>query len=111
MGQRISTDMTAPAFEPREGGVKVVFDVQESDVENVTRVLTKVGFDVRHYYSTEKEHIVGGSPPGWIRLGAEKRMREFTLVEQEVIVAGFDEVWAASGFICDRQGTDSWTAG
>lgn len=71
-----------PAFDPREGGVKVVFDVPEDVVDDAVREITAAGFAVGRYYSGEAEHRVGGSAPGWIRLGAERPMLEFTDAEQ-----------------------------
>ncbi len=61
--------MTVPAFDPREGGVKVVFDVPEDVVDDVVREIDAAGFAVGRYYSAEAEHRIGGSEPGWIRLG------------------------------------------
>lgn len=102
--------MSASGTGPREGGVKVVLDVAEADVEAATHLIADAGFDVRRYYSPDSEHVVGGSSPGWIRLGAEQPMREFTPAEQDHIVAIFDHVGASSGLLCARRGTDSWTA-
>jgi len=82
--------MDIALFEPREGGVKIVFDVWEADVAEVTRTVTATGFDVRRYYDPDIEHDRGGSAPDWIRLGAERPMREFTHAEEERIVAAFD---------------------
>jgi hypothetical protein len=57
--------MIGQPFVPREGGVKVVFDVQEDVV-------------------AEREHLPGGAATGWVRLGAEP-MHEFTEAEQQII--------------------------
>ena len=100
-----------PAFDPREGGVKVVFDVPEDVVDDVVREITAAGFAVGRYYSAEAEHRIGGSEPGWIRLGAERPMLEFTEAEQDRIVAAFDAVLLESAISCRRMGTDAWTAG
>jgi hypothetical protein len=37
--------MTVPAFDPREGGVKVVFDVLEDVVDDAVREITAAGDD------------------------------------------------------------------
>ena len=100
--------MTVPS---REGGVKVVFDVPEDVVDDVVREITGAGFAVARYYSGEAEHRVGGSEPGWIRLGAERPMLEFTGAEQDRIVAAFDAALQESAITCRRMGTDAWTAG
>jgi hypothetical protein len=103
--------MTVPAFDPREGGVKVVFDVPEDVVDDVVREIAAAGFAVGRYYSGEAEHRIGGSEPGWIRLGAERPMLEFTAAEQHRIVAAFDAALQESAMTCRRMGTDAWTAG
>lgn len=103
--------MTVPAFDPREGGVKVVFDAPEDVVDDVVRQVAAAGFAVSRYYSRETEHRIGGSEPGWIRLEAERPMVEFTEAEQRRIVAAFDAVLQASAITCRRMGTDAWTAG
>ena len=103
--------MTVPAFDPREGTVKVVFDVREGVVDDVVREITAAGFAVGRYYSRDTEHRVGGSEPGWIRLGAERPMLEFTVAEQDRIVAAFDAALQDSAINCRRVGTDAWTAG
>jgi hypothetical protein len=69
------------------------------------------GFTVGRYYSTETEHRIGGSEPGWIRLGAERPMVEFTEAEQHRIVVAFDAVLQESAIACRRMGTDARTAG
>jgi len=103
--------MTVPAFDPREGGVKVVFDVPEDVVDDVVRQIAAAGFAVGRYYSRETEHRIGGSEAGWIRLGAERPMVEFTEAEQHRIVVAFDAVLQESAIPCRRMGTDAWTAG
>ncbi len=103
--------MTAPAFAPREGGVKMVFDVQEDLVEEASRRISAAGFAVGRYYSAENEHRIGGSDPGWIRLGAERPMLEFTEAERDRIVAAFDTALQESAIACRRLGTDAWAAG
>jgi hypothetical protein len=102
--------MTVPAFDPREGGVKVVFDVPEDVVDDAVREITAAGFAVGRYYSGEAEHRIGGSAPGWIRLGAERPTLEFTDAEQDEIVAAFDAALQKSAITCRRMGTDAWTA-
>ena len=109
--RRILLLMTVPAFDPREGGVKVVFDVPEDVVDEVVCQITAAGFAVGRYYSSETEHRIGGSDPGWIRLGAERPMVEFTEAEEHRIVAAFDAVLQESAIPCRRMGTDAWTAG
>jgi hypothetical protein len=103
--------MTVPAFDPREGGVKVVFDVPRDVVDGVVREIAAAGFAVGRYYSGEAEHRIGGSEPGWIRLGAERPMLEFTEAEQHRFVAAFDAALQESAMTCRRMGTDAWTAG
>ncbi len=103
--------MTVQAFDPREGGVKVVFDVPEDAVDDAVRQITAAGFAVSRYYTSETEHRVGGSEPGWVRLGAERPMFEFTEVEQHRVVAAFDAFVQESAMTCRRMGTDVWTAG
>jgi hypothetical protein len=106
-------DMAMPDFEPLEGGVKIVFDVPESAVEQVVRTVGEAGFDVRRYYAghPELEHGLGGSAPGYVRMGAERQCQEFSDAEQAAIVAAFDAVQARTGFVCTRAGVDVWTAG
>jgi hypothetical protein len=106
-------DETVPTSvpEPREGGVKIVFDVREGDAEEVTLALAGAGFAVTRYYDVDHEHRAGGSPIGWIRLGADRPAREFSKQEQDRIVALFDAAQSSAGFSCDRLGTDVWTAG
>lgn len=103
--------MTGQAFEPREGGVKVVFDVPEDAVADAVRKISAAGFSVDRYYSAEREHRPGAAAVGWVRLGAELPMREFTETEQQRIVAAFDSTYEESPFPCRRMGTDAWTAG
>jgi hypothetical protein len=103
--------MTVPVFDPREGAVKIVFDVPEDVVDDVVREITAAGFAVGRYYSREAEHRIGGSEPGWIRLGAERPMLEFTETEQHRVVAAFDAALQESAITCRRMGTDAWTAG
>lgn len=98
-------------FKPREGGVKIVFDLPEAATDDAVRSIAVAGFEVRRYYAPEDEHRRGGSSPGRIRLGAERAMTEFTDAEQDAIVAEFDLACAASAIDCDRQGIDVWTAG
>jgi hypothetical protein len=100
-----------PGFEPREGGVKIVFDVPEAVAEDVARTVADAGFDVQRYYDDEHEHRLGGSAPGFLRLGAERPMREFTQCEEVAIVAGFDAIQDEAGFECSRMGVDVWKAG
>lgn len=96
---------------PREGGVKIVFDVADADVADVRRTIAAAGFAVGSYYPPDREHRVGGSPAGWVRLGAERPMRKFTATEQQSIVADFATAQHATGLSCIRVGTDVWTAG
>jgi hypothetical protein len=103
--------MAAPSFEPHEGGVKIVFDVPEHVVGEAVRKVSAVAFSVERYYRPERAHLPGAPEAGWVRLGAERPMREFTDVEQELIVAAFDAVSLASPFTCRRMGTEVWTAG
>ena len=103
--------MTVSAFDPREGGVKVVFDVPDAGVDDVIREIAAADFAVSRYYRRDDEHRVGGSEPGWIRLGAERRMLEFTDAEQRRIVTAFDAALQASAITCRVVGTDAWTAG
>jgi hypothetical protein len=98
-------------FEPRDGGVKIVFDVPETVVEDVVPAVRAAGFDVHRYYHPDDEHRPGGSAPGHVRLGAARAMHEFTQAEQDAIVAAFDEVEARAGFVCSRVGVDTWTSG
>ena len=98
-------------FEPAEGGVKIVFDVREPEVGAVAAQVAAAGFAVHRYYDPDDEHGPGGSPPGYVRLGAERPMWHFTDAEVQAIVADFDQLQAREGFACARVGTDSWTAG
>jgi hypothetical protein len=106
-------DMTMPDFTPRQGGVKIVFDVPEHAVEQIVHTVGEAGFDVRRYYADrpELDRRPGGSAPGYVRMGAERRCQNFTDAEQAVIVAAFDAVQARAGFACTRTGVDVWTAG
>jgi hypothetical protein len=74
--------MIGQPFVPREGGVKVVFDVQEDVVADA--VLSAAGFSVDRYLRPERAHLPGGAATGWVRLGAEP-MHEFTEAEQQII--------------------------
>jgi hypothetical protein len=103
--------MSVPQFVPREGGVKIVFDVPEDAVDGVVAEIAAAGFVVGRYYTRETEHRSGGSEPGWIRLGAAQPMRDFTEAEQHRIVAAFDAASQALAIPCRRMGTDGWTAG
>jgi hypothetical protein len=103
--------VTGQPFEPREGGVKVVFDVPEDVVADAVRKISAAGFSVDRYYRPEREHLPGGATAGWVRLGAERPMHEFTDAEQQRIVAAFDLKYEESPFTCCRMGTDVWTAG
>jgi hypothetical protein len=103
--------VTGQPFEPREGGVKVVFDVPEDAVANAVRMISAAGFSVDRNYRPEREHLPGGAAVGWVRLGAERPMHEFTEAEQQLIVAAFDSKYEESPFTCRRMGTDVWTAG
>jgi hypothetical protein len=100
-----------PDFTPREGGVKVVFDVREAEVAAAERVVSVAGFEVRRYYRLGKEPRTGGAAAGWVRLGAERPMREFSEAESDRIVAAFDALQREAGFSCVRVATDQWTAG
>jgi hypothetical protein len=103
--------MANHGFHPREGGVKVVFDVPEGTAAMVLPLVTAAGFTVRAYYSDGERHGAGRAEPGWIRLGAEMPRTAFTNEEEEAIVAAFDRVHGSSGFVCRRCGTDSWEGG
>jgi hypothetical protein len=103
--------MAVPQFDPREGGVKIVFDVPEDLVDDAVRDIAAAGFAVGRYYTRETDHRSGGSEPGWTRLGAERPMHEFTDAEQTRIVAAFDAALQAAPIPCRRMGTDAWTAG
>ena len=98
-------------FESAEGGVKIVFDVPESDVRDVEALVAAAGLVVHRYYDPADQHRPGGSAAGYVRLGAERSMRRFTDAEVDAIVTEFDEVQARADFTCVRVGTDSWTAG
>jgi hypothetical protein len=103
--------VSMPEFIPEEGGVTVIFDVREAEVDQIRGMVSQAGFAVRRYYRASEEHRLGGSPYGWIRLGAERPMREFTDAEQANIVAAFDALQHSAGFTCERLGVDIWTAG
>jgi hypothetical protein len=95
-----------------KGGVKIVFDVPESSVNGVVTVVAAAGFTVGRYYPDHYQHEGGGGAElGAVRLGAEMPRTEFTAEEVERIVAAFDEVQIEAGFVCERQGTDTWEAG
>jgi hypothetical protein len=98
-------------FEPRAGGVKVVFDVEEAVADHVARTVGAAGFEVRRYYVPGHEPRRGGAAPGCVRLGAERALQEFTETEQDSVVAAFESVQGRAGFACTRIGVDSWTAG
>lgn len=97
-------------FDPRAGGVKIVFDVLEADVDDVAMRVAAAGFDARRYYPDDEQRQ-GGPGPGYIRLGAERAMTAFTETEIGTIIAEFDATQAQTGFACLRIGTDTWTAG
>jgi hypothetical protein len=104
-------DRVKDAFEPGEGGVKIVFDVPEPNAHDIALQVSAAGFTVHRYYSPDDEHRRGRPRSGYVRLGAERRMRTFTDAEIDMIVADFDRLQAQAGFACRRVGTDSWTAG
>ena len=103
--------MDTGQFEPHEGGVKIVFDVPADTADAIERTVGAAGFDVRRYYPAGHEPRRGGPAPGWTRLGAERPRREFSLAEEDSIVAAFDSVQDAALFTCTRLGVDGWTAG
>lgn len=103
--------MDVPAFSPLQGGVKIVFDVPAAAVEQASRTVAAAGFDVGRYYEPGHEPGLGGAAAGFVRLGAERSMHEFTSAEQAQIVAAFDAGQLAAGFDCVRIGVDVWTAG
>jgi hypothetical protein len=103
--------MTGSTFESREGGVKIVFDVPADVVADAELRLTAAGFAVRPYYSADSEHRPGTAELGWVRLGAERPMRDFTDAEQHGVIADFDAAIAESTLTHRRIGTDVWTAG
>jgi hypothetical protein len=103
--------MSGQPFEPREGGVKVVFDVPADVIAEAVLTISAAGFSVSRYLRPEREHLPGGAATGWVRLGAERPMHEFTEAEQQLIVAAFESAYEESPFTCHRMGTDVWTAG
>jgi hypothetical protein len=92
-----------------EGGVKIVFDVPESSVEEISTAVA--GFTVGRYYRDHQHVGDGGAESGWVRLGAEVPRTQFTAEEEDRIVASFDAVQSKTGFVCERRGTDTWEAG
>jgi len=100
-----------PDFEPREGGVKIVFDVPNELVELAIAQVSAAEFDVRRYYPSGDEPAVGGSAAGYLRLGAERAISFFTESELAEIVAAFEAVSAARGLSCIVIGVDTWSAG
>ena len=103
--------MEQPVFGPREGGVKIVFDVRQDLVEVVTDEVSDAGFEVRRYYGPGDEPRIGGSASGYVRLGAERATFLFTASEQAEIVTAFEAVSAAWALSCAVVGVDTWTAG
>jgi hypothetical protein len=103
--------MIGQPFVPREGGVEVVFDVPEDVVADAVLKISAAGFSVDRYLRPEREHLPGGAATGWVRLGAERPMHEFTEAEQQIIVEAFDLAYDESPFTCRRIGIDVWTAG
>lgn len=103
--------MVDDGFRASEGGVKVVFDVPEPSVADVSRVLAAAGFTVREYYPAKLAVGKGGAESGWVRLGAEMPRALFTDEEERRIVASFDGVQRSDGFVCERRGADTWDAG
>jgi hypothetical protein len=103
--------MDRPKSEPREGGVKIVFDVPERVLHEASTRVAAAGFDVQRCYRPDDEHRPGGSRHGFVRLGAERAMAEFNDAEQRRIIADFDAVQRDAGFPCERVGVDRWTAG
>jgi hypothetical protein len=91
-------------FEPREGAVTVVFDIESGSEHAVADTLRAAGFHVERYGG-------GGARAGQLRIGARRRTYLFTAAEQDQIVADFEAAQRRSGFTCVRQGIDSWTAG
>jgi hypothetical protein len=111
VGWEHDEEVTKPGFVPRDGGVKIVFDVPETVVDDAVSAVRAAGFDVHRYYHPGDEHRPGGSAPGHVRLGAQRAMHEFTQAEQDAVVAAFDDVEARAGFACSRVGVDAWTSG
>jgi hypothetical protein len=103
--------MEQPGFEPREGGVKIVFDVPQELVEVATVQVSEAGFEVRRYYDAGDEPRIGGSAAGYVRLGAERATSCFTESEQAEIVTVFEAVSGAQALSCTVIGVDTWRAG
>jgi hypothetical protein len=100
-----------PDFEPREGGVKIVFDVSQELVDVAIVHVSAAGFQVRRYYPSGNEPGIGGSAVGYVRLGAERALSFVTESEQAEIVTAFEAVSAAWAWSCTVIGVDTWTAG
>lgn len=103
--------MVDDEFRASEGGVKIVFDVPEASVADVSTVVAAAGFTVRRYFPRQLYVGSGGAELGWVRLGAEMPRTLFTDEEADRIVDAFDAVQNRDGFVCERRGTDSWQAG
>ena len=103
--------MAQPEFEPREGGVKIVFDVPQELVDVAIVHVSTADFEVRRYYPSGDEPRIGGSPVGYVRLGAERALSFLTEPEQAQIVTAFEAVSAARALSCTVIGVDTWTAG
>ena len=80
--------------DPTDGGVKIVFDVPEPAVHDVAWQVAAAGFAVHRYYRLDSEHRPGGSPEGYVRLGAERPVRRYTDADIDAIVAEFDQLQA-----------------
>ena len=93
----------------REEGVKVVFDVPEAELHKIAQVVADAGFEVHRYYYPDDEHKRGGSDPGWVRLGAERRMSRFTAARQRRVIAAFEALQSRTGFVHLPVGIDTWT--
>jgi hypothetical protein len=103
--------MGQPEANPREGGVKIVFDVRQEVVDVAIAQVSAAGFEVRRYYPAGDEPRRGGSGAGYVRLGAERPMIRFAESEQAEIISAFEAVREARALSCTVIGVDIWTAG
>ena len=103
--------MPADRFRPRQGGVKVVVDVPNSEVERALAVIAADGFEARRYYPAGSKPRTGGPVAGWTRLGAERPRRSFTATEQAAVLAAFEGVLAAHRLRATVVGVDAWSSG
>lgn len=82
--------MDRDSHAPGEGGVKIVFDVPDDQVDQIVEIVGAGSFAVRRYYDAEDWHRPGGAARGFTRLGAERPRHSFSRSEEAAVLAAFE---------------------